>query len=191
MTTSTSKRTAFKVTSIYRDPRHLDPMLYQDEDPTAYAKFRDRIHDRLHPEDEFEEILADDYAHLHWEVMRLRRLLLKHIASREPEALDQLLEGLGLDEDARAKIVTGFASGGAPDIADAERLLMAAGHDLETVRARAVAIYSEEIGRLQALITAAEKRRNRCVRDLARHRADMRKLARKPPTAPKDDDGAE
>lgn len=164
------------VTSIFEVDVHLAPVLYDDEDPIAYIEFRKEVFASLQPVGVMEKILADDNVHHHWEAMRHRRLLLKHIASCEPEALDQLLEGLGLDDDDRAAIVTGFASGAAAAVAEAEKLLSAAGHDLETIRARAVAIHSEEIGRLQALIASAEKRRNRCVRDLANHRDRMRRL---------------
>jgi hypothetical protein len=145
-------------------------VLYHGESHDDFQTFRGDIVADLDPQGAIERLFTEDVVHYQWEAVRHRRYLMKHISACEHEGVNGLLETMSIYDDVRQDLAARFALGAPDAVRRVKQLLAAAGHDLETARARAIALHLDEIGRYQGLIGAAEKRRDKALRELAAHR---------------------
>lgn len=160
-----------KVKPVFPQDTVVNQCIFGDEDPGLYLEFWRHVRAALEPQDEVETMLVDDIVQNNWDALRYRRLQQKLIASCQHEGLAALLDTLPIDDDQRQELVNGVAFGDEKVVARLTELLASAGHDWETVQARTLALRSDEIAKFNALIAAAEKRRDRSLRDLEERRS--------------------
>jgi hypothetical protein len=123
-----------------------DPPLVAGEDRRKYSKFLDDLIASVKPTDIFENIWVGEYAYLHWEVIRLRRISVGLINTHYAES--------------KADPLPRFGRSGT----DADR-----DGDIAEIVARHIDVLNS----LEGMTATAELRRNAAYREIERHRAGL------------------
>ena len=147
------------------DPRgELDellgpPPLLDGEDLDAYNRFQDRIRSTVGPKTIIEDLWCRDILDLSLEVLRLRQIKVKLMATKRDEAaLDLLQDSLSKSELAAFLAGPGRWINGQVIYAD------------ETVSAKVLVLCLDHVERIDRMTASAESRRNAAFREIDRHR---------------------
>jgi type IV secretory pathway VirB4 component len=141
---------------------------------------------RIQPEGAIEQIYVDDFATLIWEILRLRRYKTVILNSSRRAALQGILEQLlsgrdyehsyQKDIDAEDLARSWFDNKNAQ--ARVAKLLRKFQMDEGAIEAEAFRLCSEELERLERILTALEFRRDRALRFIAEYRQLLSKQLR-------------
>ena len=149
------------------DPRgELDellgpPPLLDGEDLDAYNRFQDRIRSTVGPKTIIEDLWCRDILDLSLEVLRLRQIKVKLMATKRNKAALDLLEDRLSKSEFDAFLV------GPEGIQEA---LLENGIDDETVSAKVLVRCLDHVERIDRMTASAESRRNAAFREIDRHR---------------------
>ncbi|MCB5176419.1 hypothetical protein [Microvirga lenta] len=128
------------------------------------------------PSDTIETLWVKDIADLKWEAMRLRRIQASLLISAAKSALARLLRSgnAGVIDGTQtftvSELVNGFAEGDGKATAEVERVLAHFGKDMDAILAEALIDKLDQIGPIERMITGADLRRNKVLRDIDRRR---------------------
>jgi hypothetical protein len=148
-------------------PPHLIP----GEDSAAYDELFARVAAAVTPADTIEEILLSNFVDLEWEILRWRRLKASHMTAIAYKGLDKILRSLSVD--GVGKLVKGWVARKPSAVKRADRILKAAGLNMDAVMAETLCESLEEIKCIEAMIALTEARRNATLREIERHRATL------------------
>ena len=161
------------------------PPLLPNESLVDYEALKVRLRAKIVPRDVLEEIWLRDILDLQWEVLRMRRLKARLLASSSPSGLESLLRRRVSYYDVE-KFVDAWGRGKMEDIRDIEQLLENRGLSLDDVDAHSFLIRLEPLEAIDRMISQAEVRRNNALREIERARETA---ARKLRAALSDEDG--
>lgn len=160
---------------VYADgfsPLSLPPLL-RTEAPAGYETLLQDLVEELQPSGTIAETFVADAAHHLWEIFRLRRAQATLINSAFREALENLLSGVCRDRSLKYydqyKWVAGQYFLSAEKKQDVDEILAKFGLDQSAVVAESMRVVAEDIERLQRMEIEAEKRRDRALRNSAKH----------------------
>jgi hypothetical protein len=174
------------------------PLIITDSG-NEYAQIVERLEREIRPTDIIEQTCVEDFAHLAWDVRRLRRCKAAMINSAFPEALGRLLretrrcgfaasesaseesaqanmESERSGEDLEALIATWFTDEATKR--KVAEVLALRGLDERAIEAEAVRIRAKPLELIEKLLASAEARRNKSLRLLAEYRSGLAKQLR-------------
>ena len=157
--------------------RSMAPLL-SAESADEFASLRKQLENEIHPEGPIDQIYVDDFATLIWEILRLRRYKTIMIDNHRRDALRGVLMQLLCDDDydqpydkaldAKDLACSWFDSKKAQ--ARVAKLLRKFQMDEAAIEAEAFRLCSEDLERLDRMLTALEFRRDRALRFIAEYR---------------------
>ena len=157
--------------------RSMAPLL-SAESADEFASLRKQLENEIHPEGPIDQIYVDDFATLIWEILRLRRYKTIMIDNHRRDALRGILVQLLCDDDydqpydkmldAKDLACSWFDSKKAQ--ARVAKLLRKFQMDEAAIEAEAFRLCSEDLERLDRMLTALEFRRVRALRFIAEYR---------------------
>jgi len=157
--------------------RSMAPLL-SAESADEFASLRKQLENEIHPEGPIDQIYVDDFATLIWEILRLRRYKTIMIDNHRRDALRGVLMQLLCDDDydqpydkaldAKDLACSWFDSKKAQ--ARVAKLLRKFQMDEAAIEAEAFRLCSEDLERLDRMLTALEFRRDRALRSIAEYR---------------------
>jgi hypothetical protein len=151
---------------------YFDPVVLKTESKEDFAKLVEALNSEVKPVGFIERLYVEDVAHLLWEIMRLRRIIVATINTTFKTALKIIL----------MQILVGPASGPRPEMKTAAArlardwfvteevrgrvsgLLQEAGLDESAIEAEAYRLRMDDIQKLDRALTLAESRRDRAFR---------------------------
>jgi type IV secretory pathway VirB4 component len=165
--------------------RSMAPLL-SAESADEFASLRKELKNEIQPEGAIEQIYVDDFATLIWEILRLRRYKTVILNSSRRAALQGILEQLLSDRDYEHSYQKDID---AEDLARSwfdnknaqarvAKLLRKFQMDEGAIEAEAFRLCSEELERLERILTALEFRRDRALRFIAEYRQLLSKQLR-------------
>jgi type IV secretory pathway VirB4 component len=160
--------------------------LLSAESADEFASLRKELKNEIQPEGAIEQIYVDDFATLIWEILRLRRYKTVILNSSRRAALQGILEQLLSDRDYEHSYQKDID---AEDLARSwfdnknaqarvAKLLRKFQMDEGAIEAEAFRLCSEELERLERILTALEFRRDRALRFIAEYRQLLSKQLR-------------
>lgn len=143
--------------------------ILKDEDATAYEALRARFFVDVSPADIIEEVWVNNCADLLWEVLRLRRLKVKFLASSAHRGTSKILYALepSLHVD---DIASAWLRREPSKLAHVKHLLEQAGLDEEAITAQTFIVHLDELEKLERIIAGMEARFNKCLSEISRRR---------------------
>jgi len=165
--------------------RSVAPLLI-NESADEFASLRKELKNEIQPEGAIEQMYVDDFAILIWEILRLRRYKTILIDSHRRDALRGILVELLCDDDydqpydkmldAKDLARNWFDSKKAQ--ARVAKLLRKFQMDEGAIEAEAFRLCSEDLERLDRMLTALEFRRDKALRCIADYRQIFSKQLR-------------
>jgi hypothetical protein len=162
--------------------RSVAPLLIT-ESVDEFASLRKGLKSEIQPEGAIEQMYLDDFATLIWEILRLRRYKTAIINSSRRAALQGILEQLlwdqdyehsyQKDKDAEDLARSWFTNKNAQ--ARVAKLLRKFQMDEGAIEAEAFRLCSEDLERLERILTALEFRRDKVLRCIADYRQGLAK----------------
>ncbi len=152
--------------------------LWDGEDVARYNEFHAHVLGDIEPGDVIERILADDLVVSESEMSRLRLLLAKLVGANQYKGLCEVLTPVTGPLQAKALSEGWFAR--KPDaMEEVNKVLTSAGLSMDTVMAQTFSVELNAIERINRMIEAAERRRNRCLHEIYRHRETLGQTLRR------------
>ena len=139
------------------------PPVITGEDPDEFLELLDRVREDAKPNG----IFVRDSVDLLWEIRRLRRLKASLLQAAAHKGLKKVLEPLVARFDAET-LADNWARRRPSAIAKVDKVLAAAGLNLDAVMAEALALRLDDIERM---IASQEARFEAALREIDRHRA--------------------
>jgi hypothetical protein len=164
------------------------PPLISREEKSRYEAIRMQISQSVRPRDFLEEIWVNDVVVLVWEAIRLRRLKANLLQAEAHEGLLKVLTPLLGPRDARdyTERCVKRAPKSSVNVITA---LRSAELTMDEVMAQTLALNIDNIERTDAMIAAAEARRNIALQEMDRHRAALGESLRRAADETIDADG--
>jgi hypothetical protein len=172
------------------DVLHSMAPLLINESADEFASLRKALKNEIQPEGAIEQMYVDDFATLIWEILRLRRYKTVIINNSRLAALQKILEQLlCCPPDSDDSDVIYFHAHAAEDLARGwfdnkkaktrvAKLLRKFQMDEGAIEAEAFRLCSEDLERLDRMLTAAEFRRDKALRRIADYRQILSKQLR-------------
>ena len=153
------------------------PPVITGEDPDEFLELLDRVREDAKPNGIIEEIFVRDSVDLLWEIRRLRRLKASLLQAAAHKGLEKVLEPLVARFDAET-LADNWARRRPSAIAKVDKVLAAAGLNLDAVMAEALALRLDDIERIERMIASQEGRFEAALREIDRHRAVLAEALR-------------
>ena len=129
------------------------------------------------PKGIIDEIIVRDSVDLLWEIRRLRRLKASLLQDAAHEGLERVLKPLVAWSEAD-RLTDTWARRSSRAIAKVDKVLDAAGLNLDAVTAETLALRLDDIERIERLIASQEARFEAALREIDRHRAVLAEALR-------------
>jgi hypothetical protein len=158
------------------------PVLLPGESEVEFLALRERIVQEIEPKGEIERICLDDILELLWEILRLRRYRTLIITNTIPAAIRNLYKQLGYDADflnntetetEATEMAKAYFHVGAAAKKKFMKVLSRAGLDGPALEAEAFRIAISDLERLDKMLAALERRRNKALRFIAEYRQGL------------------
>jgi len=169
--------------TIDKSPTFAGPTLLKGEDARALRKLSEHINRAVKPADALEEIWVADVVHLQWELQRLHECKAQLIRAKMDEGFSELLASIC--GPVQADMLLRNRRLGL-DNAEVEIQKMFTARDLSTtsINAQTIALYIDDLERLDRMIASAEARRNNALREVHFHREvlarNLRRVCQEP-----------
>ncbi len=151
--------------------------LVDGEGPAEFAAYEEALRHALRPNGFMEEVWFRDALIAAWEMWRYERTKTALIQSGRRQAVEELLleylelDGRPADRSDKCKFLSLGWSAGNDDFAPViEQELGQHGIDMDAIMARAMALKLDEIQQIDKLMSAAETRRDKALKNIERHR---------------------
>ncbi len=152
--------------------------LWDGEDVARYNEFRAKVLADIEPGDVIERVLTNDFVVSEWELSRLRLLLANLMRGNAYKGLCEILSPLNGPLQAKT-LSEGWLARKPDAVEEVNKVLTAAGLSMDTVMAQTFSVELDAIERINRMIEAAERRRNRCLHEICLHRETLGQTLRR------------